>query len=74
MPIIIDRFEGNFAVCEDGDERVLLPRAALPCGATEGDVLVAVSEGKYALDTVSTAQRREKAQRRLAALISPKKN
>ena len=74
MPIIIDRFEGNFAVCEDGDERVLLPRAALPSGAAEGDVLVAVSEGKYALDTVRTAQRREKAQRRLAALLSPKKN
>ena len=38
--LIIDRFEGDFAVCETEDlEFVNFPKAVLPLDAKEGDVI-----------------------------------
>lgn len=37
--LIIDRFEGNWAVIEYGDVTFNLPRVLLPNGTKEGDVL-----------------------------------
>jgi hypothetical protein len=37
--LIIDRFEGSYAVVEAGDEMVNIPRSLLPIGAKEGDSL-----------------------------------
>jgi len=40
MRLVIDRFEGAFAVCEREDRSVLdVPRASLPAGCREGDAL-----------------------------------
>ncbi|MDD4715661.1 MAG: DUF3006 domain-containing protein [Oscillospiraceae bacterium] len=40
MKLIIDRFEGNFAVAElENQQFVSLPRQAIPSQAKEGDVL-----------------------------------
>lgn len=40
MNIIIDRFEGEFAVVELPDKKMInMPKALLPKGAKEGDVL-----------------------------------
>lgn len=40
MKWIIDRFEGDIAVIEYGDEQHFdLPRSSLPEGAKEGDVI-----------------------------------
>lgn len=41
MNIIIDRFEGNFAVVELEDKRMInMPRELVPEEAREGDILV----------------------------------
>ena len=37
--LIIDRFEGDYAVVETGDGMVNIPKAELPVGAKEGSVL-----------------------------------
>ncbi|WP_097027685.1 DUF3006 domain-containing protein [Clostridium peptidivorans] len=40
MKVIIDRFEGNFAVCETEDKTMVdIPRGILPEEAKEGHVL-----------------------------------
>ncbi len=40
MKIIIDRFEGDYAVCEtDTGSFADVPRAVMPQGAAEGDVI-----------------------------------
>lgn len=54
---IIDRFEGGFAVIEDGDKHFDIPCAALPEGAKEGDVLVQ-DEAGYRVDHLKTTERR----------------
>ena len=53
--LIIDRFEGDFAVCEtEALEFIDIPKAALPSGAKEGDVLT------ISLDKEETESRKEK--------------
>jgi hypothetical protein len=55
--VIIDRFEEDFAVCEDGDSRIEIRRSLLPAEAREGDVLVREG-GAWLIDTGATVQRR----------------
>ena len=52
MPIVIDRFDGDYAVCETGSgcEPVYVPRIRLPAFASEGDALVLSEDGVYAID------------------------
>jgi len=52
--LIIDRFEGDFAVVETDDGFVNIPRIDLPVGAQEGDVLTLV------LDKTGTENRKER--------------
>lgn len=73
MPLIIDRFEGNYAVCEDDGTPVMLPRASLPPSAAEGDVLTTAKDGGFAVDAARTAMRKKEAQQSLLALLSAKK-
>jgi len=41
MNVIIDRFEGIYAVCEKEDKTMMdIKRINLPSGAKEGDVLI----------------------------------
>ena len=60
MSYIIDRFEGDFALCEDAESggKATLPRAEIPPDAREGDVLVPAGDGMYAIDAAATAKRR----------------
>jgi len=59
MKIIVDRFEGNYAVCEaDGNKMINIERSRLPKEAREGDVLIFV-DGKYIIDTSETAKRKD---------------
>ena len=37
--LIIDRFEGNYAVVEINSEMISIPKSVLPSNAKEGDVL-----------------------------------
>lgn len=69
MTMIIDRFEGDYAVLELREEtgEVLyknLPASWLPDDAAEGDVIVKTAEG-YAIDTLETEKRRMEAAEKL---------
>ena len=55
MPIIIDRFEGNFAVLENRTTKELtdIPISNIPSNAKEGDILK-LSNGSYVVDYEET--------------------
>ncbi|MGI6357917.1 MAG: DUF3006 domain-containing protein [Bacillota bacterium] len=57
--LIIDRFEGEFAVCERDGEMINIPRHLIPGGAQEGDVLQETPDG-YVVDEEATAVRRKR--------------
>ena len=65
--LIIDRFEGEFAVIEDDEERLEIQRALLPEAAKEGDVLVCENE-VYSVDEEATKIRRAEVLKRLKKL------
>jgi Protein of unknown function (DUF3006) len=58
MKVTIDRFEGDYAVCEKSDRSMInIPKANLPKNAKEGDVLNI--EGKVIrLDSSETNKRK----------------
>lgn len=60
--LIIDRFEGALAVCEqEGSEKLFgIDRQELPAGAKEGTVLKITDEGELTIDEEETRRRREK--------------
>lgn len=71
--LIIDRIEGEFAVCEaEGRVFRTLPLADLPQGVKEGDCL-RESGGCYAVDTEETARRRAENVRRMRAMFKDEK-
>lgn len=53
--LIIDRFEGSYAVCEWNDKSlVTIPKYKLPLNCKEGDFLILDSQGMYQKDTETT--------------------
>ena len=59
--LVIDRFENNYALCEDEERRMFaIERQELPAEAKEGDVLRISDEGEIKVDAQETAQRRDK--------------
>lgn len=60
--LIIDRFEGTYAICEDNDQKFFaIEISELPAGAKEGDVLdVDDAEGTLSINGEATAQKRSK--------------
>jgi hypothetical protein len=55
MKVIIDRFEGDFAVVElENRSTINMPKQLIPEGAKEGDVL------NIEIDTEETNKRKEK--------------
>ena len=60
MKIIIDRLEGNYAVCESNKKEIIkLDRTIIPADAKEGDVLI-MKGGIFILDSSETTRRRTK--------------
>lgn len=57
--LIIDRFEGEFAVVEDTDteKMIIIEKALIEQSASESDVIV-LSEGIYRTDPEATKKRR----------------
>ena len=46
MKVIIDRFEGNYAVCEKGDRTMInIEKNKIPTEAKEGSVLSVTEDG-----------------------------
>ena len=57
--LTIDRFEGNFAICEDKDEKYFgIELSEIPQGAKEGDVLEIDGEGVISINAEATNIRR----------------
>jgi len=69
MKVIIDRFEGEIAVCEKGDRTMIsLPRSRLPPEAREGDVVII--ENQFArIDQPATAARKKAAEEKLRQIL-----
>ena len=57
--IILDRFEGDFAVIYEDDDLKNIPKELVDINAKEGTVLIK-KENKYYLDEKNTAVRRKK--------------
>jgi hypothetical protein len=58
--LIVDRFEGGFAVCEREDGTMVdMDMKLIPDGTEEGDVL-RVQNGVYAVDVDATAERTQR--------------
>jgi hypothetical protein len=69
MQVIIDRFEGDFAVCEKpGRTMMNIPRNKLPAGAKEGDVLI-IEGTSIRIDAAETAKRQKAAEDSLKDLL-----
>lgn len=65
--MIIDRFEGDFAVIEDNGKMLNVPRKELPDAAKEGSVLIK-SGDSYEIDKTATQNRKASLQARFNAL------
>lgn len=58
MKVIIDRFEGNYAVCEKEDRTMIdIERLKIPSGAKEGDVLF-IKNNCIVIDEEETTKRK----------------
>lgn len=57
--IIIDRFEGEFAVCETDGGMVDIKRSLLPGDAREGSV-INEKDGRYVIDTATENARKSR--------------
>ena len=59
MRVVIDRFEGDFAVCEQEDRNMLnIQRSKLPANAKASDVLI-IDGDMITIDAAETAQRKK---------------
>lgn len=59
--LIIDRFEGSFAVCEQEDKTfVNIPKYRLPLESKEGDCLIHDADGMYQIDKEETKSREKR--------------
>jgi hypothetical protein len=57
MKLIIDRFEGKYAVCETAERKMInIDKAKLPAAAKEGDVIIKGNR-KYIIDVDNTKER-----------------
>jgi len=60
MKVIIDRFEGDYAVCEkENHEMIDIRKDSIPKEAKEGDVLN-IDEDKITIDVFETEKRKKR--------------
>lgn len=58
LKLIIDRFDGSYAVCEAEDKSIsLIPKYKLPLDCKEGDCLIIDAVGMYHKDIEATKNR-----------------
>ncbi len=59
--LIIDRFEGVFAICEQEDKSFIkVPKYKLPPECKEGQCLITDRDGMYQLDLEETKKREQR--------------
>jgi hypothetical protein len=72
MKVIIDRFEGDFAVCEKKDRTMLnVKRDKLPPEAKEGDILN-INNDIITIDSTATNKRKKTVNKLFADLFQNK--
>ncbi len=63
MKVTIDRFEGEYAVCEREDRTMLnIERSKVPKDSKEGDILIVVGDS-ITIDKAASANRRDEVKR-----------
>lgn len=68
LKFIIDRFEGDLAVCEKEDKKIInIEKSKLPSNVKEGDVIV-YENGKYSIDLKETNERKRKIKKLMDSL------
>jgi len=69
MRLAIDRFEGDYAVCERDDRTMMnVSKSKLPAGAKEGDVIV-LNGDSYTVDANETSKRKKLAEKLMKELF-----
>ena len=69
MKIVIDRFEGNYAVCETEEKKFIdISKSDIPEGAKEGDILTKTDKG-YRIEKTETEEKREAIKNRMNSLF-----
>jgi len=70
MYFVIDRFEGNFAVCEnyDTEEFVNIDKSKLPSNSKEGDFLL-FENNEYIIDVKKTDERKKYIENKLKSVF-----
>jgi hypothetical protein len=67
---IIDRFEGNIAICETEDKSfVSIPKYKLPPNCVEGDCLTQDADGMYGKDIEARTSKEKKIRERMNRLF-----
>ena len=67
---IVDRFEGEYAVCEKEDLTLVnILRSKLPAETKEGDCLVEKDDGSFYIDIEATMDRKRQIRRKLDSLF-----
>jgi hypothetical protein len=70
MKFTIDRFEGDFAVCENENLKMVnIKKDLLPIEAKEGDILIKQKDDSYIVDSIATGQRKERISKLLNGLF-----
>lgn len=73
MRLSLDRFEGEYAICEDDAQKVHeIHKSKLPTNAKPGDVLVLSLEGSLSVDKVETERRKQKIRKLQRLLLEQK--
>jgi len=73
MRLSLDRFEGDYAICEDDAQRQHeIHKAKLPPNAKLGDVLRLSLEGSLSVDKVETERRKQKIRKLQRLLLEQK--
>jgi hypothetical protein len=68
--LIIDRFEGVYAVCENEDKSIEnVPKYKLPREIKEGDCLIQRDDGNYVVDDGTTKERDKKIRSKMNRLF-----
>jgi hypothetical protein len=68
--LIIDRYEGNYAICENEDKTTVpVPKYRLPLDCKEGDCLIQDDEGMYQKDVVTTSGKEKRIRDKMSRLF-----
>ncbi|MDI9508470.1 MAG: DUF3006 domain-containing protein [Clostridiales bacterium] len=67
---IVDRFEGDYAICEDENNLLInIEHSKLPPETKEGDCLIINKDGDFSIDVIATNDKRQEIRSKLDSLF-----